>query len=89
MQKKLFDISWSDESECQACHKAEGTETQASRYEVRQWKQKAKTSEKEWKWQRAIVTHPLSESQWNREHFKGHVATGGTLLGAVGSCDEE
>ena len=26
MQKKLFDIRWSDESECQACHKEEGTE---------------------------------------------------------------
>ena len=26
MQKRLFDIRWSDESECQACHKAEGTE---------------------------------------------------------------
>ena len=26
MQKKLFDIGWSDESECQACHKEECTE---------------------------------------------------------------
>ena len=26
MQKKLHDIGWSDESECQACHKEEGTE---------------------------------------------------------------
>ena len=26
VQKKLFDIGWSDESECQACHKEEGTE---------------------------------------------------------------
>ena len=25
VQKKLFDIGWSDESQCQACHKAEGT----------------------------------------------------------------
>ena len=24
---------------------------------------------KEWKWQRGIATHPLSESQWNRSHF--------------------
>ena len=24
---------------------------------------------KEWKWQRGIVTHPLSESQWNRGHI--------------------
>ena len=26
VQKKLFDIGWSDESECQACDKEEGTE---------------------------------------------------------------
>ena len=32
----------------------------------RKWEQKAKTSKKEWKWQRGIVAHPLSESQWNR-----------------------
>ena len=26
VQKKLFDIGWSNESKCQACHKEEGTE---------------------------------------------------------------
>ena len=26
MQKKLYDSGWSDESDCQACHKEEGTE---------------------------------------------------------------
>ena len=26
VQKRLFDIGWSDDSECQACHKEEGTE---------------------------------------------------------------
>ena len=26
-------------------------------------------SKKERKWQRGIVAHPLSESQWNRGHF--------------------
>ena len=35
----------------------------------RKWEQKARTSRKEWKWQRGIVTHPLSERQWNRGHF--------------------
>ena len=35
----------------------------------RKCEQKAKTSKKEWKWQRVIVAHPLSESQWNRGHF--------------------
>ena len=35
----------------------------------RKLKQKAKTSKKEWKWQRGTVEHPLNESQWNRGHF--------------------
>ena len=26
MQKRLFDSGWTNESECQACHKEEGTE---------------------------------------------------------------
>ena len=26
VQKRLFDMAWSDESKCQACHKEEGTE---------------------------------------------------------------
>ena len=30
---------------------------------------KAKTSKKEWMWQRGIIEHLLSESQWNRGHF--------------------
>ena len=79
LQKKLFDIGWSDESECQAGHKEEGTEKHRlyhclERYDVRReipeafwkWEQKARTSKNEWKWQRGIVAHPLSESQWNR-----------------------
>ena len=32
-------------------------------------RQTTKTSKKELKWQRGNVTHPLSESQWNRYHF--------------------
>ena len=31
--------------------------------------QKARTSKKEWKLQRGIVTFPLGESRWNRCHF--------------------
>ena len=71
VQKKLFDIGWSDKSACQACHKEEGTEMHRLHhcpewYEVRReipeafrkWEQKACTSKKEWKWQRGIVTHP-------------------------------
>ena len=81
-QKRLFDVEWSDISQCQACQKEEGTENQRlyhcpEWYEVRReipeafrkWEQKARTSKKEWKWQRGIVEHPLSESQWNWGHF--------------------
>ena len=35
----------------------------------RKLEQKARTSKKEWKWQRGLVEHPLSGSQWNRGHF--------------------
>ena len=35
----------------------------------RKWEQKARKPQKEWRWQRGIVSHPLSESQWNRDHF--------------------
>ena len=33
------------------------------------WEPKARTSKNEWKWQRGIVAHPLSESKWKRGHF--------------------
>ena len=55
-KKSLFHIGWSDESECQACHKEEGTEKHRfyhcpEWYEVRReipeafrkWEQKART----------------------------------------------
>ena len=82
MQQRLFDIGWSNESECQACHKEKGTEKhrphycaewQGIRREIPEafsmWEQNSRTSKKEWKWQRGIVAHPLSESQWNRSQF--------------------
>ena len=75
-QKRLFDIGWSDISQCQACQMVEGTEKHrlyrcpewhAMRADipesVRVWEQKAKTSKKEWKWQRGIVAHFLIESR--------------------------
>ena len=81
-QKKLFDVGWSDVSQCEACQMEEGTEKHKlhhcpERYEVRReipdairkLEQKVRTSKKEWKWQRGIVVHPLSESQWNKGHF--------------------
>ena len=82
-QKRLFDIGWSDVSQCQACQMEEGTEKQGfttvrngtqeggrSQRPFRKWKQKAKMSKKDWKWPRGIVAHPFSESQWNRSHFR-------------------
>ena len=82
MQTRLFDIGWRDESECQPCHREEGTEKHrlchsSEWHETRRGipgafrkvEQKARTSKKVWKWQRGIATHPLSESQWNRGHF--------------------
>ena len=81
-QKRLFDVDWSDISQCQACQKEEGTEKHRlyhspQWYEVRRdvpevfrkLEQKARTSKKEWMWQRGIDEHPLSGSQWNRGHF--------------------
>ena len=82
MEQRLFDIGWSNESECQAYHKEKGTEKhrfcwcpewQGIRKEIleafRKWEQKARTSKKEWKRQRGIVAHPLSESHWIRSQF--------------------
>ena len=70
VQKKLFDIGWSDESECQACHQEEGTdkhrlyhcpEWYVVRREIpeafRKWEQTTRTSKEEWKWQRGNVAH--------------------------------
>ena len=31
--------------------------------------QNVRTSKKEWKWQRGIIVHPLSENRWKRSHF--------------------
>ena len=67
----------------------------------RKWEQKARSSKEEWRWQSGIVTHPLSEGQWNRGRFsmtkwesenwgmpagEGHVATDGALGGTAGKC---
>ena len=73
VQKRLFDFGWSNESKCQACHKEGGTGKHRL-YHRPEWnevrreipEQKARTSKEEWKWQRGIVTHLPSESQWNR-----------------------
>ena len=93
VQKRLFDICWSDESEWQAYHKAKGTENHRlyhcpEWYEVRReipgacrkWEQKAQTSQKEWKWQRRIVAHPL------RGHFSGK--SGSLRSTKAGACQQ-
>ena len=62
-QKRLFDIDWSDASQCQACQLEEGTEKHRlyncpERDEVmrkilepfRKWEQEATTSKKEREW---------------------------------------
>ena len=82
-KNKIFDIGWSDTSQCQACQMEEGTEKHrlyhcpewhAVRRGIpeafRKWEQNAKTSKIEWRWQRGIVEHPLSGSQWNRGNFR-------------------
>ena len=74
-----------------------GTRSDGRPEAFRKWEEKGKTSKKEWKWQRGIVEHPLSESQWRKwesekhkswstpaEGFKGHVATDGSLLENAG-----
>ena len=73
-QKRLFDIGWSDISQCQACQMKEGTEKHwlyhcpewhAVKRDVpesfRKWEQKAKTLKKEWKWPRGIVSRAPSQ----------------------------
>ena len=50
---------------CPECHEVRRAIPEA----FRKFEQKAKTSKKEWNWQRGIVVHPLSEGLWNRGHF--------------------
>ena len=76
-QKRLFDVGWSGVTQCQACQVEEGTEKHRL-YHCPEWhavrrgipeafrklEQKARTSKKEWKWQRGIVVHPLPAGIW-------------------------
>ena len=36
---------------------------------LRKWEQRAKTSKKEWKWQRGITSHCLKEGKWTKSHL--------------------
>ena len=74
-RRRLFTtLGWSDEKKCRGCNKEEGTEKHRLYHcpcwkdirrqipvELRKWEQRATTSKKDWKWQRGITTHPLSE----------------------------
>ena len=83
VQKRFFDIGWSDESKCRACHEEEGTEKHRLFHclvwheirrgipvAFRKWGQKARTSKKEWKWRRGIVEQLLNERQRKRDHYR-------------------
>ena len=81
-QKRLFDIGLSDVSQCQACHKEEGTEKHrlyhcSKWHEIRReipeafrkWEQKARTSRKSGSC-KEVSSRTLSvKNQWNRSHF--------------------
>ena len=96
-QKRLFDIGWSDVSQCQACQMEEGTEKHRLHhypewYKVRRkipdaftkWKQTARMSKKEWKWQRCIVVHLLDDI-WNRISVRESGSLRSTKAGACKS----
>ena len=78
--KRLFDVGWSDVSQCQACYMDEGTEKHRLyhcsechriRREIpesfRKWEHQARTEKKERKWQRGIVTHPSVKASGTEE----------------------
>ena len=71
VQKKLFDIGWSDESKCQACRKEEGTEKNRNGRSQRHSESgsRKRTLQRRSGKEVGIVTHFLSESQCNRGHF--------------------
>ena len=85
-QKRPFDTGWLGVSQCQACQMEESTEKHrlyhcSEWHEImreileacRKWEQKARTSKKEWKWQRGIVAHPAPclERLESGEHVVG------------------
>ena len=73
VQKRLYDIDWSDEKKCRGCTKEEEEVTEKHRLyhcpwcqEVGnkipaglwKWEERANTSKEDWKWQRGIALHP-------------------------------
>ena len=81
-RQRLFDIGWSDVSQCQACQKEKGTEKHMTPPLSRVVRSqtgdsrglhrvgaKGENVKEGVEVQRGIVVHPLSESQWNSGHF--------------------
>ena len=83
MHQKLFDIGWSDESECQECHKETGTEKQRLHPCPEWYKVRRKIPEASRKWESE------KHKSWSMpaEGFKGHIATDGSLLGTAGKWE--
>ena len=85
MQKRLYDIDWSDEKKCGGSYKEEGTEknglylcpscTEVANQipaELEKREKRAKISNDNWKWQRGITAHPLREGNWRKSHLTVH-----------------
>ena len=70
VQKGLFDIDWRKAQKSTASTTAQnGTRSDGKSQRLSEsGRQKARTSKEEWKWQRGIVAHPLSERPWNRSY---------------------
>ena len=54
VQKRLYDIRWSNEEKCRGCNNEEGTEARAVPLSVMEgspWEQRAMTSTEDWTWQ--------------------------------------
>ena len=75
MQNSFYDIGWSDEEKRKGCKQKKKARRSTGCTTVHlggksenqipeglgKWKQRAKTSKEDWKWQRGITSHTLSE----------------------------
>ena len=69
VQKRMYDIGWSNEKICRGCDKEEGKEkhrpssVEGRRNQIPEklgrWEQRARTSKEDWKWQRGITSHAV------------------------------
>ena len=64
VEKRSYDIEWSDEKKCRGCNKEE------SMGKAQAVPCRAKSSKENWKWQRCCISsHPLSGSSWRNSHL--------------------